>query len=259
MSGLQRAPPGGPRVPRTVTRPAAAAPVPPSHPALSWGQSCRAGEVLVDTRGPREGEITQVPGAEAQPRGHLQRRPSEAPGAICMRYPHVLREHDLETRVHRREPMCVHIMVPWAPAVLPEEPCSAPGGAPTVLLEEPCSAPGGAPTVLLEEPCSAPGGAPALPLEEPPLCSWRSAAFPGGTSRELTGLWPWRCHSGRKQRRRTADRAGQGAKQGSAAPSACAPPPSRAQHSGFLTILPTVPFALKSGFCYYKQTVTKDP
>ena len=183
----------------------------------------------MDTRGPREGEITQVPGAEAQPRGHLQRRPSEAPGAICMRYPHVLREHDLETRVHRREPMCVHIMVPWAPAVLPEEPCSAPGGAP------------------------------ALPLEEPPLCSWRSAAFPGGTSRELTGLWPWRCHSGRKQRRRTADRAGQGAKQGSAAPSACAPPPSRAQHSGFLTILPTVPFALKSGFCYYKQTVTKDP
>ena len=89
----------------------------------------------MDTRGPREGEITQVPGAEAQPRGHLQRRPSEAPGAICMRYPHVLREHDLETRVHRREPMCVHIMVPWAPAVLPEEPCSAPGGAPALLLE----------------------------------------------------------------------------------------------------------------------------
>lgn len=55
MSGLQRAPPGGPRVPRTVTRPAAVAPVPPSHPALSWGQSCRAGEVLVDTPWAQEG------------------------------------------------------------------------------------------------------------------------------------------------------------------------------------------------------------
>ena len=171
MSGLQRAPPGGPRVPRTVTRPAAAAPVPPSHPALSWGQSCRAGEVLVDTRGPREGEITQVPGAEAQPRGHLQRRPSEAPGAICMRYPHVLREHDLETRVHRREPMCVHIMVPWAPAVLPEEPCSAPGGAPTVLLEE---------------PCSAPGGAPALPLEVSGVSWWDVQGADGAVALEMS-------------------------------------------------------------------------
>lgn len=52
-----------------------------------------------------------------------------------MRHPHVLMEHDLETRVHRRVHKRAHTMVPWAPAVPPEEPCSAPGGDPALTLE----------------------------------------------------------------------------------------------------------------------------
>ena len=189
MSHLQRAPPRGTPSPKDGDQACSSW----SRPALSPSPQLGAevpgrGGPGGHPVGPGRGEITQAPRARAQPRGHPQHRPSEAPGAICIRHPHVLTEHDPETRVHRRVHKRAHTMVPWAPAVPLEEPplctwmspLSAPGGAPALPLEEPAlcpwrsprSAPGGAPTPPLEEPGSAPGGAPALPLEEPLLCPW---------------------------------------------------------------------------------------
>lgn len=208
MSDLQRAPPRVPPVLQQLLL---------SHPLTqpsARGRGARQGRSWRTPRGPREGR--DHPGTQSW-------SPAQGPPAAWAKRSPWSNLHETPPCAHgtRSGNTCAHASA---------QACTYHGAM------GPCCAPGGAPALHLEEPPSCSWRSPALPLEETPLCPWRSATFPGGTSRELMGLWPWRCHSGHKQCRRTADRAGQGAKQGSAAPSACAPPPSRAQHSGFLTV-----------------------
>lgn len=114
MSHLQRAPPPRePLSPEDGDQGWNSAPDPSSPPALSSGQRRQpGGGPGGHPVGPGRGPITQAPRAGAQPRGHPQRRPSEAPGTICMRHPHAMTEHDLETRVHRRAHTRAHPMAP---------------------------------------------------------------------------------------------------------------------------------------------------
>lgn len=242
--------PKGPQSPRTVTRPAAVAPSLLTQPSAGRGRANhRAGEVWRTPHGPRARsprypELKPSPGPPAAQ--------AAKPGAICMRHPHVLREHDAETHVHRQSHAC-HTMVPWAPpctrevpTMLPEEP---------IMLWEPCSAwrsphraPGGAPVPRLEEPCSALERArsaleeaPIVPLEAPPcsgeapLCSGRPASVSWWDIQGLTGLWPWRCHNRPAWRGGQPTGRGRGHKQGSAAPFCLRPTPiqKETQHWGF--------------------------